>query len=160
MTDTSTPTSAGTRGTSLRTGAGRPGTTAAAYAAAGILAGAFGIHVYWALGGDWGAATAFGSTDLPPRGVVAVVAALIAAAGLLVLRRVGALTGRLPAWLLRRGPWTLVAVFALAGLSNLAAPDGSYAREWHVYFFGPLLLVLAMLCAVVARSPVPPAHRD
>lgn len=70
------------------------------------------------------------------------------------------LGGRLPAWLLRWGPWALVGAFGLAGLSNLTAPEGSYAREWHLYFFGPLLLILALLCAVVARSAPPPTDGD
>jgi hypothetical protein len=102
-----------------------------------------------------GAVTAYGSTDLPPRGVVAVVTLLIAAAALLVACRISALAARLPAGLLRWGPWLLVGAFALVGLGNLTAPADSYARDWHIFFFGPLLLILAALCAVVARSPVP-----
>ncbi len=130
---------------------------AAGWAAAAVLTVAFAIHVYWALGGKWGAATAFGSTDLPPRAIVAVVAALIAGAGAVVLARIGAWGIRLPARLLSFGPWALVAVFALVAVGNLMAPEGSYARDWHVFFFGPLLLVVALLCAVVARSPIPGA---
>ncbi len=132
---------------------------AAGWAAAAILTVACAIHVYWVLGGKWGAATAYGSTDLPPRAMVAVVAALIAGAGAVILARIGAWKIRFPARLLRFGPWALVAVFGLAGIGNLMAPEGSYARDWHVFFFGPLLLVVALLCAVVARSPIRGAPR-
>ena len=135
------------------------GGRSAGYAAAGILAVACAVHAYWAVGGTWAAATAYGSTDLPPRGLVAVVAALIAGAALLILARAGLLAARLPAWLLRWGPWALVAVFALAGIGNLTAAPDSYARDWHVFFFGPLLLIVAILCAVVARSPLRDARR-
>ncbi|MBA3421246.1 MAG: DUF3995 domain-containing protein [Thermoleophilaceae bacterium] len=128
---------------------------AVGHVAVAILAAAFAFHLYWTLGGEWGAVTAYGSTDLPPRGVVAVVTLLIAAAALLVACRISALAARLPAGLLRWGPWLLVGAFALVGLGNLTAPADSYARDWHIFFFGPLLLILAALCAVVARSPVP-----
>ena len=132
---------------------------AAGYAASAILAVAGAVHAYWAVGGTWAAATAYGSADLPPRGVVAVVAALIAGAVLLILTRIGVLAVRLPARLLHWGPWALVAAFALAGINNLMAPADSYARDWHIFFFGPLLLSVAVLCALVARSPTGAARR-
>lgn len=37
----------------------------------------------------------------------------------------------------------LVAAFGLAGIGNLMAAEGSYARAWHLFFFGPLLLLVA-----------------
>ena len=126
--------------------------TAAGYTAVAILAVAFLFHAYWALGGDWGAATAYGSTDLPPRAVVAVVAVLIAGAASIVLGQMGLWGHALPQRLLRLGAWACSVAFALAGLGNLTAPADSYAREWHVLVIGPLLLVLAALCAVVARG--------
>ncbi|CAA9402745.1 MAG: hypothetical protein AVDCRST_MAG64-1807 [uncultured Phycisphaerae bacterium] len=122
--------------------------------AAAVLTAAASIHAYWALGGTWAAATAYGSTDLPPRGVVAVVTVLIAAGATLLLVRVGTLPLTLPASLLRWGPWAMAAVMLLAGVNNVLAPSDSYAREWHVWFFGPLLVVVALLCAVAARSPL------
>ena len=125
---------------------------AAGHAAAAILLAAAGIHAYWALGGDWAAATAYGSTDLPPRPAVAVVTVLIGAGAALLLARVGTLRVTLPAPVLRWGPWAMAAVLALTAVNNVLAPSDSYAREWHVWFFGPLLLVVALLCTVVARS--------
>ena len=132
---------------------------AAGWLAVAILTLACAFHVYWAVGGDWAAATAYGSTELPPRGVVAAVAGLLAAAAAVLLARIGAWRLRLHARLLRWAPWALVAVFTLAGVGNLTAPEESYARDWHVLFFGPLLLILAVLCAVAARSPLPDARR-
>ena len=133
---------------------------AAGWAAAAILTLACALHLYWALGGEWAAATAYGSTDLPPRGIVAVVAALIAASVAVILARIGAWRVRLPAWLLRWSPWALAFVFAFASVNNVLAPEDSYAREWHVFFFGPLLLVVAILSAVIARSPIPDARKE
>lgn len=138
-----------TSGTDARR-AGTPFRRGAGIASAAILAGACAIHAYWAAGGSWGAATAYGSPDLPPQAASAVVAGLIAAAALVLLARVGVLATRVPDRLLRSGTWTLVAVFAVAAASNLVQPQGAYARDWHVYFFGPLLLILAGLCASAA----------
>ena len=138
----------------------RRGARAAGFAVATVLAIAFMFHAYWAAGGDWGAATSYGSQELPPAGVVAAVAALIGAAVVFVLIRIGTVSVPLPQRLLRWGPWALVVVFALAGLGNFAAPADSYAREWHVGFFGPLLVVVAALCALVARSPLPATNRQ
>ena len=135
----------------MRAATERESARSAGHVAAGILLAAAAVHAYWALGGPWAAATSFASTDLPPRGVVAIVAVLIAVAAVLLLARTGGLRLRLPARLLRWGPWGLVAVFGLAALGNFAAPADSYAREWHVFFFGPLLLIVALLCGVVAR---------
>jgi hypothetical protein len=54
--------------------------------------------------------------------------------------------------MLRVGTWMLVVAFALAGVNNLIQPQDAYARDWHIYFFGPLLLTLAALCAIAERS--------
>lgn len=120
-----------------------------------ILLLAFGFHAYWAAGGEWGVATAYGSPRLPPQAITAVVAILIAGAALLLLVRIGALAAPLPRWILGVGTWVLAAVFALAGVSNLIQPQDGYARDWHIYFFGPLLMILAALCAIAARSKPP-----
>ncbi len=132
--------------------AATPTAKAAGYAAAAILLFAFGFHAYWGAGGTWGAAVAYGSPDIPAPTASAVVAVLIACAGALLLARIGVAALPLPRWLLRVGSWLLVAVFALAGATNLIQDPDAYARDWHIYFFGPLLLTLAALCAIVARS--------
>ncbi|CAA9479709.1 MAG: hypothetical protein AVDCRST_MAG67-784 [uncultured Solirubrobacteraceae bacterium] len=120
--------------------------------AAAILLLACGFHAFWAAGGEWGAATAYGSPQLPPQAATAVIAVLIGCAALLLLARIGVLAMPLPRWMLRVGTWVLVAVFALAGVTNLIQTPDAYARDWHIYFFGPLLLTLAALCAIAERS--------
>jgi hypothetical protein len=130
-------------------------TTAAGHVAAAILLLVFGFHAYWAAGGTWGAATAYGSPELPPQAATAVVAVLIACAALLLLARIGVLAVPLPRWMLRVGTWVLVVVFALVGVTNLIQAPDAYARDWHIYFFGPLLLTLAALCAIAERSTPP-----
>lgn len=134
---------AGSASTSLSRAAGHTG--------AAILLFACGFHGYWAAGGEWGAATAYGSPELPPQAASAVVAVLIAGAALLLLARIGVLAAPLPQWMLRVGNWVLVVVFALAGVTNLIQPQDAYARDWHIYLFGPLLLTLAALCAIAGR---------
>ena len=128
---------------------------AAGLVGAAILLIACAVHAYWAAGGQWGAATAYGSPEVPPQAASAVVAILIAGAALLLLARIGLLAAPLPAWMLRAGTWVLVAVFALAGAINFIQPPDAYARDWHIYLFGPLLLTLAALCAIAERSRFP-----
>jgi hypothetical protein len=130
-------------------------TTAAGKVGAAILLLVFGFHAYWAAGGAWGAATAYGSPELPPQTATAVVAVLIACAAVLLLARIGVLAVPLPRWTLRAGTWVLVVVFTLAGVTNLIQDPEAYARDWHIYFFGPLLLTLAALCAIAERSTPP-----
>lgn len=120
--------------------------------AVAILVCVFAIHAYWGVGGQWGAATAYGSPDIPPPAASAVVAILIALAAFLLLARIGVLATPLSQRMLRIGTWLLVAVFALAAINNLIQPQDAYARDWHIYLFGPLLLTLAVLCAIANRS--------
>ena len=138
--------------------AGHPPTSmtgAAGHVGVAILLLVLGFHAYWGAGGTWGAATAFGSPEIPPPAASAVVAVLIACAAVLLLARIGVLSVPLPRWMLRVGTWVLVVVFALAGVTNLIQAPDAYARDWHIYFFGPLLLTLAALCAIAERSTPP-----
>ncbi len=127
-------------------------TRAAGHVGTAILVFVFAFHAYWGAGGTWGAATAYGSPEIPPPAASAVVAVLIACAALLLLARIGVLAVPLPRWMLRAGTWVLVVVFALAGVNNLIQAPDAYARDWHIYFFGPLMLTLAALCAIAERS--------
>lgn len=122
--------------------------------AVAILTVAFGVHAYWGAGGEWAAATAVGSPDIPPPAASAAVAIIIALAALLLLARIGILATPLPGRMVRVGTWVLAVAFALAGINNLIQPQDAYARDWHIYFFGPLLLTLAALCAIADRSSV------
>ena len=120
-----------------------------------ILLLAFGFHAYWAAGGEWGAATAYGSPRLPPQAITAVVAILIAGAALLLLARIGQGEdrGEHPGAHSQYPPRQRGGQGS--GVSNLIQPQDGYARDWHNYFFGPLLMILAALCAIAARSKPP-----
>jgi len=47
-----------------------------------------------------------------------------------------------------------VVVFAVVALQNVASGlnEQTYGREWALFFIAPLVVVLAFLCAIVARS--------
>ncbi len=75
--------------------------------------------------------------------------------GTVLLARIGVLAVPLPRWMLRVGTCVLVVVFALVGANNLIQAPDAYARDWHIYFFGPLLLTLAALCAIAERLTPP-----
>ncbi len=126
----------------------------AGWAAVAILAVVAALHVYWALGGDWAAATAWGSTDLPPAAATWIVVLLLTAAIAVVLGRMGLWGRRLPGGVFRVAAWALVVVFAVVALQNVASGlnEQTYGREWALFFIAPLVVVLAFLCAIVARS--------
>jgi hypothetical protein len=47
-------------------------------------------------------------------------------------------------------PWCLTVILAVAALANFASQS-----HWERYALGPLAVVLAVLCALVARAPQP-----
>lgn len=55
----------------------------------------------------------------------------------------------------RWGAWALVALLVCSGLLNLAS-----GSAWESYLLGPVALVLAALCSVVARSPFARGQRE
>ncbi len=126
----------------------------AGWAAVAILVIVAALHVYWALGGDWAAATAYGSPDVPPPAAVWIVVLLLIAAIAVVLGRMGLWGRRLPSGIFRVAAWALVAVLAAVALQNVASglSKQTYGREWALFLIAPLLLALACLCAAVARS--------
>jgi hypothetical protein len=92
----------------------------------------------------WGGAQA----QLPPglriaSGCAAVVLLL---AAFIVLGRAGYQVP-VPPSVSRRGTWVLVAVLTLSALGNFAS-----SSNWERFLLGPLALVQALLCFVVARS--------
>ena len=133
---------------------GRSGSSAlarsAGWTAGAMLIAMSGVHAYWAAGGEW--PTDPGFSPLVPHGVVGM---LLLASAVLLLARAGVLAINLPGPLLRAGPGALAGVFAAIGLSNVLAPAGIYASDWQVFAFGPLVLVLAALCAIVAGASLP-----
>ncbi len=73
-------------------------------------------------------------------------------AALIVLGRAGFQVSPLPPAFLRWGTWTLVGVSILGALVNFASPS-----NWERFLWGPIALILAGLCVVVARSGSAPS---
>jgi len=136
--------------------ADRGGGGSRASRAAAVLAasGFFGIAVFQlalAAGAPWGHAAwggAHAELSTTQRFGSAVAVAFWSAGALIVLGRAGVWrAGARLAPLCRPGTWFLFAVSALSALVNFASPS-----SWERYLLGPLALLLAILCLVVARS--------
>ena len=112
----------------------------------GLLAGAAGTHLYWALGGAWGLHQ---STSTGIRVVAVVVMVLLVAAVLVVLARVGLWQ---PAFVsdrvIRFFAWALAGVFLVETLAAFTWSRGE--PEWWLY--GPVSLVISVLALIVAGS--------
>jgi hypothetical protein len=132
------------------TGSGRAASLAAALAAIGFASLAV-FQAALAAGAPWGhAAWGGGSAHLSAgqRGASAVAAAVYVAAALIVLCRAGIIwRARSNAALFRSGTWFLAAAMAVGSIPNFASQS-----HWENVVFGPLALVLAALCVVVARA--------
>ncbi len=117
---------------------------------ASVLALIAVLHGYWALGGTWGLAEALGGPDkpVPPAWSIWLVTALLVAAVLVVLGRVGIWGRPMPSRLFTMGCWGLALALFLAALINFQAHT-----TWERYGFGPFALALAIATALVARSP-------
>ena len=104
----------------------------------------------------WGGAHAHLSTGERIASAVAVF--IWASAALVVLGRAALWSAGKRALLFRRGTWLLVAVSVIAALTNFASHS-----QYEQLIFGPLAVILAVLCTLVARSatgrrtdPTPP----
>ena len=129
---------------------------AAAVAAAVGFFGIAAFQVALALGAPFGRA-AWGGTheqQLPTglRIASAIAVGVWAFAALVVLERVGFQVLPLSPGFVRWATWTLVGVSILAALMNFASPSG-----WERFIWGPVALILAGLCLVVARSGSAPS---
>lgn len=104
-----------------------------------------------ALGAPFGSAALGGTHEgqLPTnlRVVSAIAAAMWLLAALVVMGRAGLQDTPLPNALLRPGAWIMVGVLGVGALLNFAS-----ASPWERFMWGPFSLVLAGLCALVARS--------
>lgn len=121
---------------------------AAGWIGAVILMLVFAIQAYWAAsdaGPDF-------RPLLPPlvAGVLTITTTLGAA--VLLLTRIAVLPIHLPRWLLRTGPWLLTALFALLATEHLRATAVNPSGDWQIDLQGPLLLLLAGLCIIVASE--------
>jgi hypothetical protein len=134
----------------LVTGRSRMAPLAAALAAIGFASLAI-FQAALASGARWGHA-AWGGADAAlsagQRGASAVAAVIYAAATLIVLCRAGIIwPARSNRALFRWGTWFFAVAMAIGSLPNFASQS-----RWENFIFGPLALVLAALCMVVARA--------
>ena len=107
---------------------------------AALVAGAPWGHAAWG-GGD-------AHLSAGQRGASAVAALIYVAAALIVLCRAGVIwRARSSAVLFRWGTWFFAVAMAIGSVPNLASRS-----RWENFIFGPLALVLAALCIVVARA--------
>jgi hypothetical protein len=117
------------------------------------FAGLAVFQLLLAAGAPFGEA-AWGGThqgQLPPdlrvgSGIAIVIYGATAA---VILARAGYRVRFVPATLAQVGSWVLVVLLTLGSLANFASQS-----PWERYLLGPVTLVLAGLCLVVARSPM------
>lgn len=121
---------------------------AAACICAAVLVLVFAFLVYWKTGG----AGRDLHTPLPPMAAVALDTVWTLGAAVLLLTRIGVLALPLPRWLVRVGPWLLTALFTLLAAAHLRALAAEPSGDWQIDFQGPLLLLLAGLCIIVASE--------
>ena len=122
---------------------------AAVFAAIGFV-GLAAFQAALAVGAPWGHAAWGGEAahlSAAPRGASAIAAVVYVAATLVVLGRAGIWRAQPNAIVFRWGTWLLAVVMLLGAVPNFASQS-----RWENFIFGPLALVLAGLCFLVARS--------
>ena len=123
------------------------------------------LHVYWALGGRWGASVAVPEVDgrpafRPGRGATVSVALLLAlAAAVIAIRSNLVQSPALSVLPAKLGAWTLFAVFLLRAVGDFkrvglfkATRDTAFAR-YDTFLFSPLSLAIALGCLLSALGP-------
>jgi hypothetical protein len=123
---------------------------AALLAAVGLF-GIAAFQVALALGAPFGRASWGGRhAGKLPAGlrVASAVAAVVWVLGaLIVLARGGFEIGPIPDGVARWGTWVLVGLLPVGALMNLAS-----SSRWERFLWGPMALILAVLCFLVART--------
>jgi hypothetical protein len=123
---------------------------AAAMLAAFGFAGIAVFQLALAAGAPWGHA-AWGGADAhlstTQRSASAAAVVLYSVAALIVLGRAGILRARRNATVFRWGTWLLAVAMGIGAILNFASQS-----RWENFIFGPIALLLAILCTVVARS--------
>ena len=115
------------------------------------FAGLAAFQLLLAAGVPWGEAAWGGAhegtlpTGLRAGSAISIVVYAVAVA--VVLARAGFDVPLVPRPVARFGAWVLVGLLALGALANFAS-----SSPWERYLLGPVSLVLAALCLVVARS--------
>ncbi|HXJ34444.1 MAG TPA: DUF3995 domain-containing protein [Candidatus Eisenbacteria bacterium] len=128
---------------------------------AGVLLALAALHVYWAAGGTWGTRVTVPERDgqplfAPSIAATLVVAALLLAAGGIVLGRLGVVAGTLPRWPFVAGTWVLFFVFAGRAIGDFRwigffkAPTPTAFARWDAWLYSPLCALIACGCLVVA----------
>lgn len=115
-----------------------------------VLLAPAGEHLYWALGGTWrlDAESTWGL-----RIVAAVVVALLVGAALVVLVRAGWLQQAfVPDWVIRSLAWGLAAFFLGHALVSVVEAIAGMDVEWWLY--GPGGLMIGLFALAVASSRV------
>ena len=115
---------------------------------AAILVLIFAIQAYWAASD----AGPHFRPLLSPLVVGALTLTSTLGAAVLLLTRIGVLAVPLPRWLLRASPWLLSALFAWLAARHLRAMAVDPSGGWQIDLQGPLLLLLAGLCIIVASE--------
>ncbi len=115
---------------------------------AAILVLVLAIQAYWAASD----AGPHFRPLLPPLVAGALTITATLGPAVLLLTRIGVLAVSLPRWLLRVGPWLLTAFFALLASGHLRARAVNPSGDWQIDLQGPLLLLLAGLCMIVASE--------
>lgn len=129
--------------------ADQPVATVAVLAAIGFL-GIAAFQLVLALGAPLGrAAWGGGHVRLPVKLRIgsAIAVGVWVLAALIVLRRGGYSISPLPSSFVRSGTWILVGLLPLGAVMNLASQS-----KWERFLWGPVALILAGLCLVLARS--------
>jgi hypothetical protein len=132
--------------------------------AAAVLFGLGALHAYWASGGRWGTEVAVPQRGggqpifVPGRTGTVLVSALLCAAALVLLGRMGCWGQRLPQWPFVAGVWMLVVVFGARVAGDLRW-FGLFKREtgtpfawWDTWLFVPLCAVLTLAALLVATD--------
>lgn len=123
----------------------------AAAVAASIFVVVASLEVFWALGGTWGLSGGWGGAhNVLPTGLriaSALAGVFLIVAALVVLGRAGYWRAAFPFGVLRWRTWTVVVVLALSALANFAS-----SSKWERWQNGPVALLLAFLCLIVARG--------
>jgi hypothetical protein len=127
--------------------------TRAARVAAAVVATALivvaALESFWALGGSWGLSGACSHDHLNVglKVASAFAAVLLVAGAIIVLGRARCWDSTDRFGILRWGTWTLAGVTALSALANVVSSSSSERFQ-----NGPLALLLALLCIVVASA--------
>ncbi len=126
-----------------------PATAAAIGAAAGFLVIA-AFQLALAVGAPLGRAAWGGALERLParlRIASAVAVGIWLVAAIVVLQRGGAALVSLPTAVASWGAWILVALLVIGAIMNFAS-----SSPWERFGWGPLALILAVLCLIVATG--------